>query len=59
MLDIYDNCICAIIYVHILTGIVIKQKTLVLCEPENLMHIQRKVLPKIQDGFICASDPES
>lgn len=59
MLDIYDNYICAIIYVHFLTGIIIKQKTLVLCEPVNIMHIQRKVLPKIQDGFFCASDPES
>lgn len=59
MLEIYDNYIYVIIYVHFLTGIVIKQKTLILCESENLMHIQKKVLPKIQDGFICASDPES
>lgn len=59
MLDIYDNYIYVIIYVHFLIGIVIKQKTLIFCESENLMHIQKKALPKIQDGFICASDPES
>lgn len=59
MLDIYDNYIYVIIYVHFLIGTVIKQKTWILCESENLMHIQKKALPKIQDGFICACDPES